>query len=513
MVIFYKRQNEQCSAEQMSSVLSKDDFCLIVMNKCQSFMLKSFGHNVVTMDSTHGLNPYDFEMTTLMVLDEYGQGFPGACMFTNRKDTQVQILFLSLVSNNIGKLSPNVFISDMAPIFYNAWISVMGIPKHHLYCSWHVDRAWQKNMSKIKDDDKKKYVYKTLKLLQTTEDVNEFTDLYQKSLLAFREDSDLKDFVDYFEQNYSQNTKTWAYCFRKECGINTTMCLESMHKTIKYFHLDGKHVQRLDKGLNSVVNYIKDKVVERIVKSTKGKTINHEKDILNRHRLSLVKNFEVNVLDNSKFSIESVNSNELYIVEYVKNICCKVMCKFCNIFVHSFCCQCRDNLNQTTICQHIHYIATHFKTDVKTDSRMAVNIEHLTDHFSSLDEEKLALKKQSKSTKRNLVLHSLETVTNKCRLILAEDNDDKISDTLAALRKMEMQLELIGKKEISENVLPKNVSLEPPNKKIKKQLSFHSTKKRKANKNVLFKKPNDLERKSIKEVHDELYTELHEAMI
>ncbi|KAJ8962438.1 hypothetical protein NQ314_005734 [Rhamnusium bicolor] len=43
-----------------------------------AFMLQSFGHNIITMDNTHGLNPYDFEMKTLMVLDEYGQGFPGA---------------------------------------------------------------------------------------------------------------------------------------------------------------------------------------------------------------------------------------------------------------------------------------------------------------------------------------------------------------------------------------------------------------------------------------------------
>nr|CAH7725069.1 unnamed protein product [Callosobruchus chinensis] len=57
------------------------------MNKSQEFMLKNYGGNIITVDSTHGLNPYDFELTTLLVLDEFGEGFPTACMFTNRKDT------------------------------------------------------------------------------------------------------------------------------------------------------------------------------------------------------------------------------------------------------------------------------------------------------------------------------------------------------------------------------------------------------------------------------------------
>lgn len=35
----------------------------------------------------HGLNNYDFELTTIMVVDEFGEGVPVAFMFSNRKDT------------------------------------------------------------------------------------------------------------------------------------------------------------------------------------------------------------------------------------------------------------------------------------------------------------------------------------------------------------------------------------------------------------------------------------------
>ena len=81
-VLFYKKQGE--SALNSDTKLEKEDFCLIIMNSSQEFMLKNFGQNVIAIDNTHGLNPYDFELTTLVVLDGYGKGFPSACMFSNR---------------------------------------------------------------------------------------------------------------------------------------------------------------------------------------------------------------------------------------------------------------------------------------------------------------------------------------------------------------------------------------------------------------------------------------------
>jgi hypothetical protein len=42
------------------------------MNKSQKVMFKEFGNNILAVDGTHGLNGYDFELTTLMVIDEFG---------------------------------------------------------------------------------------------------------------------------------------------------------------------------------------------------------------------------------------------------------------------------------------------------------------------------------------------------------------------------------------------------------------------------------------------------------
>lgn len=82
--IFYKKQGDD------HDFFDKKDVCLIFMNSSQEYMLKTHGNNgIVCVDSTHGLNAYDFELTTILVIDEWGEGFPTACLFTNRKDTEV----------------------------------------------------------------------------------------------------------------------------------------------------------------------------------------------------------------------------------------------------------------------------------------------------------------------------------------------------------------------------------------------------------------------------------------
>ena len=40
-------------------------------------MLKKFGPNqVICIDATHGTNAYDFSLLTVLVVDEYGEGYP-----------------------------------------------------------------------------------------------------------------------------------------------------------------------------------------------------------------------------------------------------------------------------------------------------------------------------------------------------------------------------------------------------------------------------------------------------
>lgn len=156
-VIYYKKQSTG------HRLLKDEDFCLIIMTNSQQVMLKKFGQNIIAIDSTHGINNYDFELTTLVVVDEFREGFPVACMFSNRKDTMIMEIFFDALKTKVGVVQCKVFMTDITTIFYNAWAKVMG-PTIHLFCSWHVDQAWQKNLKKIRDVSKRNWIYKLLKV-------------------------------------------------------------------------------------------------------------------------------------------------------------------------------------------------------------------------------------------------------------------------------------------------------------------------------------------------------------
>nr|CAH7748922.1 unnamed protein product [Callosobruchus chinensis] len=59
------------------------DFVVIVMNTAQAEILKNFSNDTLCIDATHGLNQYDFQLITLMVIDDMKQGFP--CILFNFK--------------------------------------------------------------------------------------------------------------------------------------------------------------------------------------------------------------------------------------------------------------------------------------------------------------------------------------------------------------------------------------------------------------------------------------------
>lgn len=82
------------------------------MNKVQREMLLKHGDKCVCMDATHGLNPYQFEMTSIMVLDDIYQGFPCAFIFSNRTDQEMLEICLEKVRNAVGSpIHPKVFFS------------------------------------------------------------------------------------------------------------------------------------------------------------------------------------------------------------------------------------------------------------------------------------------------------------------------------------------------------------------------------------------------------------------
>lgn len=54
-----------------------------------------FGNHKICIDSTHATNQYDFHLTTIIVEDEFGNGFPVSFCFSRKKDTGLGYFFLS----------------------------------------------------------------------------------------------------------------------------------------------------------------------------------------------------------------------------------------------------------------------------------------------------------------------------------------------------------------------------------------------------------------------------------
>ena len=139
-VILYKPQGvaqpEDCDN------LSKSEFVIGLQTPIQANAMKKLSYGkVICIDGTHGTNGYDFTLITIIVVDEYGEGFPVAWCISNREDGLLLINFFNAIKHRVGEISPAWFMSDLAEQFYTAWIAVFSHKPQKLVCTWHLDRA------------------------------------------------------------------------------------------------------------------------------------------------------------------------------------------------------------------------------------------------------------------------------------------------------------------------------------------------------------------------------------
>lgn len=482
-VIFYKRQGES------SNILAKNDFCLIVMTKFQQMMFSKFGSNVICIDGTHGLNRYDFELTTIMVIDEYGQGFPAAFMFSNKKDINIYEIFFKSIHQKMGNITAKTFMSDITETFYTAWIHVMGPVTYRLFCSWHVDKAWQTNLPKIGNKEKRAEVYKTLKVLQ--EELNE--DVFQIKLVSavnlMLKDKDTYNFGQYFKTNYVNNFKQWAYCYRKYTGINTNMRLESMHKIVKYFYLNRKTIKRLDKGLHTVLKYVRDQSIGRVIKIVKGKNTVCHKQIFKRHKLAVASKFIVHMIDESSWEIKC-NSNNYLVNKLLNSKCCNLVCPICKVCIHMYSCTCDDFTHNLKFCKHIHYVKLHQHSRNEEPTDVPECLPEDSEHF-------ITLLGTSQTEHKNT---DLINKVNQTFVKLQNCEFTELDDTIISEMNMHLNIlnNLVDLPNSSHHIMFKNnhniTCDKTSNKNIVPQLRFSSTQKKRKRQNIGNKKPNKREK-------------------
>ncbi|XP_026680798.1 uncharacterized protein LOC113468224 [Diaphorina citri] len=365
VVILYKNQGE------VHPVLDKQDFVLGIMSKAQEAMLKKFGTNgIICMDSTHGTNPYDFNLITVLTVDDFGEGFPVAFLYANKEDETTLSLFLNSIKEKIGTINASTFMSDDAPQYYNSWKNVMGSTAKKLLCTWHVDRAWQGKINLIAKD-KKIVVYRMLKKLQTETCKEKFVVLLQEFLQMLGQDKDLSNFREYFETYYLNRVENWAYCHRLFSNINTNMYLEAMHRVIKHVYMKGNKLRRLDKSLDLLLKFLRDKQVNRLIKIYTGKNSCKINIIKKKHAMSESMSLKTVVTGNGFWVVDSETVSDLKHTVCLNEFkpcnidVCPLFCKECLACIHKYTCTCTDYLIKGNMCKHIHLVCRLMQTDVE----------------------------------------------------------------------------------------------------------------------------------------------------
>ena len=106
-ILFYKLQGEEAPD---GYDLAEKDFIIVVQTPLQRHMFQQFSDKGVCCDSTHGTNAYDFTLTTLLVIDEFGQGLPVGSCLANHDDFTTMVTFFSQLQKNAGTKHAKFFM-------------------------------------------------------------------------------------------------------------------------------------------------------------------------------------------------------------------------------------------------------------------------------------------------------------------------------------------------------------------------------------------------------------------
>ena len=498
-VLLYKPQGG--SQPQKCDGLNDDDFALVLQTPLQKEIMQKLGPNrVVCIDATHKTNGYDFPLITVLVVDEFGEGFPVAWFLSNREDHILLMNCYQCLRENVGEIVPAWFMSDDAEQYYSAWVAVFGPGPHKLLCTWHVDRAWRGNLNVIGNKEVEAQVYHTLRLLLEETDTPTFEILLQKAVDQLNLSKTTSDFGKYFCQYYVYRKQEWAACYRKAASLNTNMYVEGFHHVLKYTYLKGKVNKRVDKCIHALLKIVRDKAFDRLIKLEKGKSTERIRIIMKRHRTS--KEMDINVVtkcSDMSWIVKSSDGKREYYVTKETEVCpvnCFMRCKDCNICIHTYTCNCPDALIHNTICKHIHLVVQ-CTTNTQNSGDQLHTQAHHSDSPVAVGEDAILHDVQQKDT-TDSIIELRKRVHSKLAIITTQINQCTTASTLSAAEThLNFAINIIR----AMHSTPPNIvmlpSREPSNKNIQPQRPFHSTKKKSKKPTVRISKPTVQQKESL----------------
>ena len=345
-ILCYKCQGE----ESDDHLVEKNDFLLGFQTEFQKEMFIKYASKLVCVDATHGTTAYDFQLITVLIIDDYDEGIPVAWLISNKESADVLRVFFSSLRDRCGDVKTETFMSDDAEAYHNAWSSVFARPDKKFLCIWHVARSWRRKLNEcIKDREQLAEVYAALKSLQNQVSEARFRRSMQQFLAWLK--GILEPLASYFEREYASRPREWASCFRVGTRANTNMFVESFHRTLKEIYLERKQNRRVDHLLFTLRKISRDKAYEQWIKAEKGKVTLRQRDSTKRHKQAeLIPREAISRKDANCWQVQSTaDNNKVYNVRRIGSSACTCLlqCSFCEACVHSFDCTC-DTTNHTS---------------------------------------------------------------------------------------------------------------------------------------------------------------------
>ena len=427
-----------------------------------------------------------------------------AWCLANHETEEFLKIFFKNIKLQVGCITPQWFMSDIAPQFYEAFCSVNKYRPRKLICTWHVDKAWKEELrKKIKNTEVEAGVYKLLRTVLEQTDEKLF-DAHLSSLVTRLQSSVTDEFRNYFLKYWVNNKREWGYCFRVGDGINTNMFVEAFHKTFKYNYLKGKFNKRVDTVLVNLLKFSRDKTFGRLIKLTKGKSTQRKRMLHERHLASMKLPFNyVTLKEDDSYNIKSEDGKREYTTIKVRDTCvnkeCQMKCFECGICAHTFNCSCPDFLLNSVSCKHMHLLKRYLLANnkrVKEEEKdeLPQNVTYDQDEtylsqqistaIASLEKPKeISTFDQIKQKAKGVALTLLQRI---------ESCSNLDEEALVHLQKqMSSSLNTFDAmcKHKHVPVMKQTINI-PSHKNIIPQNNFYSTKKkRKQNSNVRFAKP------------------------
>ena len=130
-VLCFKSQGDISSHAGIES----NDFLLGIQTEFQQDMFVKHTTKLVCVVATDGTNCYNFRLITVLVIEHYDEGIPVAWLISNKESADVLRAFFESIRERCGDVKTEIFMSDDAEAYHNAWASTFSRPDKKLLCS------------------------------------------------------------------------------------------------------------------------------------------------------------------------------------------------------------------------------------------------------------------------------------------------------------------------------------------------------------------------------------------